>query len=1233
MEVNAELAIATERERMVAENPRSGASPSEELLRHVREITEGVTQAPVSDLPAILGRLLEAAHQAVGGHDGTVVLLDYAFDEMFALGTPFAEVVRQKLSNLTDPSSPSSREFRTVEPAEGTWMVRMPVVAGSREVGLLCLTSQNGDLELSGEQRYFWETLAGLAAVALERRQRQRDQIRLREWLDALAKVFAASRASGELEDVDRLLQTIAESALQISGADFVVLYEYFEEQRDIRLPPTLSGKTREEAVLRGRGVVLEHRKSAVFRLLGMKFPFFAENAPSDWASAGLVPFPADPQERTFFRREEVVSSAGITLRVDEEKVGLLFVNYRTPHLFSQEFREHLTLFANHAALAIGNTRAFLNARRYSESLEALNQIGRGLGAAVTRDIEQIGQLIDEQTRTVVPSQNFLLCLYDAELDQFSLPYLRDQYNSAEDLLPQLHQGLAAYVCRSGEALLVNRDQQSHLFALGDAQLVGRCSVIWLGVPLLVRDTVIGALVVQDYENEAAFNDKHERLLKTVASQAAIAVDNFRLLRDATLRSQELLALLDISQAFGTGQMPSTELFSAILDHVCEITACDGSLLLLVDPGDTTLLRVVASSSQLQENIGRNLRRGEGVSGRVADTGSAYLVNDYAQWSGRSSFFAATPKRVCAIPLAWHGDVIGVMTLVATQERGDFSLREIEVLQRFAGPMTAAVQNARDSSLRNALIHAGPNAIVAVDTRGRIITLNEEAATLFKYTQTALLGQEVSQLYWKGFGEAHRIDRLLTRNGKIRDEEVFGRSKNDERLPLSLTAALIRDRDEVLGSVGVLQDLRLHSLPSRTQLLVEALEEISQEEDLSQIGQTLTFSAVEILYADAGCFFLREKDTFALHTTHRANPALCDSLAAGSAQARLAAWVARDPRQIIRLPQQEYIGEFRLRPESRSAILVPVRTDERLLGCLLIESSVPEHFKSEEGNEGKPREQRPKRLSELVEILAAQAAVTINRIQLLRYRKATQEGLLVSANAIAVGQIATGFIHEAKNALNGMTLTVHNLADDIESEPNLKAKRDYVERLTLVLSEMRRLDDLSRRFQRFTQQGLRPEKREVYLNDVVTATVQLLGSVLRKKQMRLDLRLDASLDKPHGKSRGNPIQLDESQIQQVIINLILNAVAASPERSPLLVETRNHGGTVEIRITDRGTGIADDDKRKLFTPFFTTKKEGVGLGLYISKLLVEESHGGAISIEHTAPGKGTDFSVRLPVRS
>jgi two-component system NtrC family sensor kinase len=322
---------------------------------------------------------------------------------------------------------------------------------------------------------------------------------------------------------------------------------------------------------------------------------------------------------------------------------------------------------------------------------------------------------------------------------------------------------------------------------------------------------------------------------------------------------------------------------------------------------------------------------------------------------------------------------------------------------------------------------------------------------------------------------------------------------------------------------------------------------------------------------------------------------------------------ASDPREIVFLDEAA-IGELRLLPDSRSSVYVPIRTDERLLALLLIESRQKNHFSGDQ---------------KLLEVLASQAAVSINRVQLLRYRDRTQQNLLVSANAIMVGQIATTFLHEAKNSLHSLGLAVQSLYEDIEEEVDLKARQDYLERLSAVESEVSRFDELSRRLQRFAQQGLRPEKKEAYLNEIVARTLELLGSALRSKGMKHELRLDQSLERP-ARGRGNAVVVDELQIQQVLMNLILNSIAASPERRPILVETRNFPDHLEVKVTDHGAGISKENRRKLFRPFFTTKKEGVGLGLFLSRILIEENHLGTIEIESSIPGKGSTFSVRLP---
>ena len=660
-------------------------------------------------------------------------------------------------------------------------------------------------MALGPDQKELLGSLASLAALALERCLRQRESLQRHTWLDAFSEVFAASRIPGSASEVEPLLEAIADKARTLSEADFVVLYEYFLEGDDVRLPPTIKGLLLQEKVLLKRGVAAEHKRSAVFRLLEQQQPFYAEEAVKDWVSAGLLEAGG---EKSFFAREKVVSSAGIPLRIEKEPVGVFFVNYRREFAFPPDFQKHLERFANQAALAIGNARFFLRSKRYSQDLEVLNRIGRELSSAVTRDIEQIGRLIDEKTQEVISTKNFFLCIYEEQGERYSLPYLRDEFDSRETLEPRLRLGLTGYVCRRRRSLMAPREKIKQLIGDGSAELVGKPAAIWLGAPLVVRDKVIGALVVQDYD-ETKFNQEHLKLLESIASQAAISIDNYRLLREANLRVKELSALLELSQAFGTPRQNA--MLSSTLDHLCELCGCDGSLLLLVDPGKRNQLKVRAASKDLQEYIDKTILLDEGVSGKVARSREPQIVNDYSTWPERCHFFDPSPKRVCAVPLVWEDEVVGVMTLSSNSEAGEFSLREIEILQRFAGPVAIAVQNARVSAFRDALIHGGPDAIIAVDNKGRITEFNEEAAKLFDYpSRHELFGRKVAELYWGGVEEARKIQTLLEQQKKIKDVGVFCRNAKGKKLPIYLAAALLSDENGVaMGSVGILNHMRL----------------------------------------------------------------------------------------------------------------------------------------------------------------------------------------------------------------------------------------------------------------------------------------------------------------------------------------------------------------------------------------------------------------------------------------
>jgi PAS domain S-box-containing protein len=1221
------------RDLSISARPADGIASVARLSRLVARATE-------DDFPRLLTDIAELVRVAVSADLAGVYVLDHITNEIYSVaqsGPPDPVVLpaRRKLGDemapadilLGNPLPPDEEPGQPVRLSDS--LLAFPLSVGQRAIGLLYLHSRRERLEVDEEGVDLLTVLACQAAMLIDRRNQLLDSRRLREWLGAFSEILDAGRMLGSAEDLESLLRRIAERALEISRADFVVLYEYFAERGDVGMPPVLAGTMHDADVLTGKGQVIPHKSSVVFRLLDRETSVFAESAPGDWIDRGLISAEAAADQRSIFQREQVRSSAGVPLFVDRRPVGVLFLNYRRPISFSREFREHFGLFASQAALALSNARLFLRSTRLSRNFETLNEIGRELGTAVTLDIQEIGRRIEEQTRRVIDRPNFALCLCEGSPQdkQLKLAYMRDQYDDPETLAVNLQKGLAAYVCRTGESLLATREDQLRLFKQDEAELVGRPSEVWLGAPLRVRDNIVGVLFVQDYEDETALTEEDRHLLTAIASHAAVVVDNSRLLREAQEQVDELKALLKLSQDLRSGRLTLRELLVSVLDDLCILSSCNGSFLYLLDVGDKERLNVLAASSVYKDLIDESLRFGQGMAGKIAEQRQPLATRFYSDWEEKAPFStkrsaAVVPNQVCGVPLFWKEELFGVLTLSSTAPRElterafqEFTRRAFNVLERFAGPITIAVRNALDSSFLQALIAGGPTAIVAIDRKGRIIEFNEAAGQIFGYEPGSLLGRSVSDLYWGAFPEAQRVGRRVYKEGRLQIE-IFGRGSRDERIPLLLSASRLTSAErEVLGSVGVLEDLRLTSLRGRTQELVQAINEINEAEDLDKILGFTVLHAAALMRADAACLFLREGESFLVHWPSAQGPFGGDAEDRARFQDE-AVWrlltqvVKDDSSRPLSVPEPQS-PVLRLSEASRSAFLVPISTKTRSLGVLLLESEEAEHFVAHQ---------------DLLAVLASQAAVAISRAQLLQQERLTREGLLVSANAIMVGQIATSFIHEAKNALSSSQLTVENLRDELGREPDLKAKRDYTDRLSTVELGIRRINDLARRLQRFTHVGLSPQKGTFYLNEVVTTVLELVEDELRSKKISCDLRLDPSL----GKGYGHSIVIDEMQIQQVLINLLLNAVAASYERGRLLIETRHHPAAqrVEFRLTDYGKGISEEERRRLFEPFFTTKEEGVGLGLYISRILVVENHGGSIEISSSL-GHGATFSVML----
>jgi len=231
-------------------------------------------------------------------------------------------------------------------------------------------------------------------------------------------------------------------------------------------------------------------------------------------------------------------------------------------------------------------------------------------------------------------------------------------------------------------------------------------------------------------------------------------------------------------------------------------------------------------------------------------------------------------------------------------------------------------------------------------------------------------------------------------------------------------------------------------------------------------------------------------------------------------------------------------------------------------------------------------------------------------------RKHLEEQLHHSQRLEAVGRLAGGVAHDFNNLLMVITGYSHMLLDAMHSSD--PARQD----LEQVVKASERATDLTRQLLAFSRrQGVRASL--VNLNGLVHEMERMLRRVLGE-EIQLIIQLAPDL---------KTVRADPGQIEQVILNMAVNARDAMSSGGRLLIETRNAGqptrDCVTISITDTGIGMDPQVVSRVFEPFFTTKEHGTGLGLATSYGIIKEN-GGELRVEST-PGKGTTFHIELPV--
>jgi two-component system NtrC family sensor kinase len=242
--------------------------------------------------------------------------------------------------------------------------------------------------------------------------------------------------------------------------------------------------------------------------------------------------------------------------------------------------------------------------------------------------------------------------------------------------------------------------------------------------------------------------------------------------------------------------------------------------------------------------------------------------------------------------------------------------------------------------------------------------------------------------------------------------------------------------------------------------------------------------------------------------------------------------------------------------------------------------------------------------------------------------KAAQKKLVQSDRLASLGQLSASVAHEINNPVSGVLnlsmLMQRMLGEDGVPPTRLNEFRKY---LSQVVNETSRVGRIVSDLLAFSRRG-KPQRAPADLNKIVRMTLSLVQHKLKLSNVEVDanLREDLSL-----------VPCDPSQIQQVVLNLVLNAAQATQSKAldkrqgRVSIATSSADGMVSLTVSDNGEGILPDNLAKIFDPFFTTKSEGkgVGLGLAVSYGIIQ-AHGGDIEVKSKV-GEGATFIVSLPL--
>ncbi|MCX6045837.1 MAG: GAF domain-containing protein [Chloroflexi bacterium] len=531
----------------------------------------------------------------------------------------------------------------------------VPLVVGDETIGTLYIASASSD-GISREDQEFIEQLTPHAAIALHNAQLLMDMQKHLKLDEAVIRIQQAISDIFTEQPLVHQIREVLEPFVDVNGFFFAT---YNEKTQWIRLPAAYDHGQRVEPAQavskRYSACRLGERRGLIEYVLRSEEPLLVEDF-TTWAHRNEI---------EAYIRDDCRCCLVVPMRKDDKIIGVIGLRgYEATGVYDQDDLELLKKIAPHIAIVVANAQIY---EQRLKELEAVSSFQRRISEldisesdAQDTDIDLEGREIDkiylEAHRALqgidMETDNMFITLYDEETDKLEFPLvyvrgerMRNEENVAESAYRTRQLGersdLVDWIIRKRQLIRFSSRSELEIFTEQHQLKIPHLSRSWLGSPMMCNGKLIGVISLRDLDRENAFSETHEKLLQTIAQQAAIAIQNARLYESLRNRVSQLGALFKAGnavinkagQAISEAGLESTAVLQAILEQATQATGAFFGTLQVVEGSHLKFVAAwpVEQKEQLEQPQRMMPMDGRGITARAVQQNHAQLIVDVRQ--------------------------------------------------------------------------------------------------------------------------------------------------------------------------------------------------------------------------------------------------------------------------------------------------------------------------------------------------------------------------------------------------------------------------------------------------------------------------------------------------------------------------------------------------------------------------------------------------------------------------